>query len=100
VTVSTVALRFHYGVDVLAGFAWAWTAAMLARLSSPVHSANRRSTAEQNSFWPEEKQIAPSTRIPARGFPVVDRGSISHTTIPVHSSARFQALAEAACMME
>jgi membrane-associated phospholipid phosphatase len=68
VTVSTVALRFHYGVDVLAGFAWAWTAAMLARLSSPVHSANRRSTAEQNSFWPEEKQIAPSTRIPARGF--------------------------------
>ena len=68
VTVSTVALRFHYGVDVLAGLAWAWTAATLARLSSPAHTANRRSTGEQNSFWPEEKQLAASTRIPLRGF--------------------------------
>jgi membrane-associated phospholipid phosphatase len=35
VTLSTIALRLHYGVDVLAGLAWAWAAAVLARVSSP-----------------------------------------------------------------
>jgi membrane-associated phospholipid phosphatase len=35
VTLSTVGLRFHYGVDVLAGLVWAWAAAMLARVSFP-----------------------------------------------------------------
>lgn len=35
ITFSTIALRFHYGVDVLAGLAWAWAASVLARATFP-----------------------------------------------------------------
>ena len=36
VTISTVALGFHYGIDLIAGLAWAWISARLARLTFAV----------------------------------------------------------------
>jgi membrane-associated phospholipid phosphatase len=45
VTLSTVALRYHYGIDVLAGLAWAWLVARTVlraeATSSPAASSGR-----------------------------------------------------------
>lgn len=35
ITISTIALRFHYGIDVIAGLGWAFFASRFARISLP-----------------------------------------------------------------
>jgi len=35
ITLSTIALEVHYGVDVLAGFVWVFLIASVARASMP-----------------------------------------------------------------
>jgi membrane-associated phospholipid phosphatase len=58
VTLSTIALRFHYGVDVIAGLGWAWMAARLARLSFSRKSAqpaiNRELPEDASHSLPEQ----------------------------------------------
>jgi membrane-associated phospholipid phosphatase len=40
ITLSTLALRFHYGIDVLAGLTWVLLVALVARASLPVSDAH------------------------------------------------------------
>ncbi len=38
ITLSTIALRMHYGVDILAGFVWAWLMSVAGRATLPQQS--------------------------------------------------------------
>jgi membrane-associated phospholipid phosphatase len=40
ITMSTIALRFHYGVDVLAGLVWIFPISVLARATLPRETAD------------------------------------------------------------
>lgn len=55
ITISTIALRFHYGIDVIAGLVWAVLASLLARVTSP-----REEPAEVAEPAPQLEELARS----------------------------------------
>jgi len=56
ITLSTIALRFHYGVDDIAGFIWIFPISLLARASLPREKAELPSAPRRTTLLKDQSQ--------------------------------------------
>jgi membrane-associated phospholipid phosphatase len=56
ITLSTIALRFHYGIDDIAGFVWIFPISLLARATLPLETAERPSAPRRTTLWKGQSQ--------------------------------------------